>query len=379
MADKKKAGYLMDEKSLRKRYPESGLASNICLPEEKELRLPCRNIAINYHLGGGIKYGSIIEISGEESTGKTLLAFDFGVATQSLGGMVLWDDAESTFDNVWAQRHGLDLSRIELLPYENEIAKVSDWLADMIPFYRSKLTNNEPILAVVDSIALFETGAALETAEMDTKAEMGKRSFEMGKLLRKRMRVFAKYGVCVIFINQLRKKIGASRFEDPDTTPLAQAVKYYASQRIGLYRGKRIRKNRAAKGPWVGNIVYLRTKKNKSSTPRDNIQAEVYFREDNGNFGYHKYHGFDELLVEKRIVKRKRGLFYYKDKLIAKGEDAFREKIASDDELRAIFIKKLGINTISKTRKRIGTIGKNLYPVKALKKKKDESTESDQN
>lgn len=372
MADKKKTGYLLDVKTLRRRYPESGLASTICLGAEQELRLPSRNLAINYHLGGGIKYGSIIEVSGEESTGKSLLAMDFGTVTQSLGGIVLWDDAEATFDGKWAASHGLDLNKVELLPYENQIELVSDWVADMCVYYRSKLTNNEPILLVIDSVALFDTGDALDTAEMDSKAEMGRRSFHMGKFLRKRMRIFAKYGICVLLINQLRKKVGASKFEDPNTTPLEQALKFYASQRIGLFRGKKIRKGGKSKGPWVGNEVYVRTKKNKSGVPRDNIKAEVYFREDNNNYGYHKYYGFDELLVDKNIVKRKMGKFYYKETLIAKGDDNFKQLIATDQELRSKFIKRLGINTASKTRKQIESIDKNLFPVKAKKQKQPE-------
>lgn len=372
MADKRKSGILLDAKSLKRRYPDSGLASEICLDEPHTLKLPSQNLAINYHLGGGIPYGKIIEIAGEESAGKTLLALNFALVCQSLGGMVLWDDAEASFDAVWAKKHGLDLSKIELLLFENEFEIVSDWMADMCIYYRSKLTNNEPILLVTDSIAVLETGDAMEIAEQDAKAEMGKRSFNMGKLLRKRNKIFAKYGICVIFINQLRVKVGASQYEEKETTPLQQALKFYASQRIWLFRGKRLRLGGKPKGPWVGNIVYVRTKKNKTSIPRDNIQAEVYFRPDGDKFGYHKYHGFDELLVDRNIVKRKMGRFYYKDKLIAQGEDKFKNLISTDPDLRARFIKKLGINTTSKTREQLAGINKNLYPVKAKKNKSDE-------
>lgn len=376
MGDKKQVGQLLDEKVLRRRYPDSGIASKILIRGERTIRLPSRNLAVNYHIGGGIKYGTIIEIFGEESTGKTLLAIDFAVVAQSLGGWVLWDDAEGTFDADWAEKHGLDLSRIEILPYENAFELLSDWTADMCVYYRSKLSNNEPILLVVDSLAMLEADDEMENAQMDSKAEMGRRSFKMGQYLRKRNKIFAKYGICVILINQLRKKIAASRFEDPDTTPLAQAVKFYASQRIGLYKGNRIRQGNQKKGKWVGNKVYIRTKKNKTSIPRDNIQAEVYFRKDNGNFGYHKYFGFDVLLTDKKIVKRKKGRFYYKDKMIAQGEEAFRDKIATDNELRKLFIEKMGINTVSKTRKQLESITTNYYPVKAKKKKqKDEEAE----
>ena len=380
MATKRKIGVLLSEKDLRKRYPESGLASTICLPAESTLKLPCRVLSINHHLGGGISYGKVVENMGEESTGKTLLAMDFGIVCQSMGGVVLWDDAEATFDRAWAEKHGLKMDRVELLPYENEIEKVSDWIADMCVYWRSKLTKNEPILLVVDSIAVLEGGDAMETSEQDSKAEMGKRSYKMGQLLRKRTKIFAKYGICVYFINQIRKKIGASQFEDPDTTPLAQCMKYYAAQRFGLYRGKRLRKGGAEKGPWVGNIVYVRTKKSKTSAPRDNVQAKVYFVEDEGKFGYDRYFGFLEVLIEKGIITNKRGRYYMKVKKggvkktveVAYGQKAMEKKIAFDTEFRKKLISKAGINTPALFREQLNSIKKNLYPVK-LKVSKEKS------
>ena len=380
MATKKKVGILLSKKDLKRRYPDSGLASEIFLPGDKTLRLPCEILAINHHLGGGIKYSSIIELIGEESTGKTLLAMNFVKVAQSLGGIGLWDDAEATFDPAWAKKHGVRLDRLELLPYENEVELVSDWIADMCIYWRNELQNNEPIVLVVDSIAVLEAGAALDTAEMDTKAEMGRRSFKMGSLLRKRMKIFAKYGICVIFINQIRKKVGASQFEDPETTPMSQVMKYYASQRVGLYRGKRIKKGDSPKGKWVGNNIYFRTKKNKTSIPRDNIKAQVYFRDDLGNFGYHKYYGFPEVLLERGILKKTAGKVSYKGQFLAKYKEenpnALLKVIAEDDELRRKLIKRLGVTTPSTLRKKLESLTKNLYPVK-LKTKSDAKEESE--
>lgn len=376
MGNKKKIGILLAEKDLKRRYPESGLASNICLPGDKSLRLPCEVVTINHHLGGGIPYGKIVENFGEESTGKTLLAKNFAKVAQAMGGIVLWIDSECTFDPDWAMSHGLDLSKIQLLPMENRMEIISDWIVDYCIYWRSKLTNNEPILLVWDSIAVAEGKDVMEVAEVDTKAEMGRRSFLMGKLLRKRTRIFAKYGICVYFINQLRVKVGASQFEDPDTTPLGQCMKYYAAQRFGLYRGRRLKDSKKGK-KWVGNLVYIRTKKNKTSAPKDNVQAHVYFREDEGNFGYHKYFGLEELLVETGIVKRSNGKFSYKGELIAKGEEAFLKAIATNTELRKKLLNRLGVNTPSKLRTRLEelkTSKLNLYPVK-LKTKEDSDEE----
>jgi RecA/RadA recombinase len=385
MGNKRKIGVLLREGDLRRRYPESGLASKISLPAEKVLKLPCRILAINNHLGGGISYGKIIEVGGEESAGKTLLAIDFGVVAQSMGGIVLWDDAEASFDRAWAEKNGLDMDKVELLPYENEIELVSDWIADMCIYYRSKLTNNEPILLVVDSIAVFEGGDAMETAEQDTKAEMGRRSYKMGQLLRKRTKIFAKYGICVLFINQIRKKVGASKFENPDTTPLAQVMKYYASQRLFLFRGKRLRLGGGEKGSWVGNLVYVRTMKSKTSAPKDNIQAKVYFREDGGKLGYDKYFGFSDLLLEMGILTKKSGRFFMRTKRkghpaktieVAHGEKALEKRIIYDAELRGKLIRKSGVNTPSTFREQLADLTTNLYPVR-MKVAKEKSQEDE--
>lgn len=377
MAKKRKIGILLSEAELKRRYPDSALASEIFVNDDNDsLVLPCRVLPINHHLGGGIRYGKIVENSGEESVGKTLLAMDFGVVAQSMGGIVLWDDAEATFDPKWAEAHGLDMKKLVLLQYENRFEVISDWIADMIPYWRSKLVNNEPILLVCDSIAVLEGSDSMETAQMDSKAEMGRRSFLMGQMLRKRTRFFAKYGVCVYFINQIRSKIGASKFEDPDTTPLSQCMKYYAAQRFGIYRGKRLKHNNDPKGRWVGNMVYIRTKKSKVSVPRDNIKSRVFFRNENGKFGYDRYYGFPELLEAKKIItivgQEEKAKYTYKGKLLAKGEENFLHLLATNTELRSKFIKKLGVHTPSAFRNKLASINKNLYPVKGKKQKANE-------
>lgn len=377
MGEKRKAGILLNQAALRRRYPASGLASEICFTETKTLKLPCSILMINYHMGGGVGYGKIVELAGEESAGKTGLALNFARACQALGGWVLWDDAESAFDGPWAKKHGLELKRIELLPYENEFEVLSDWIADMCIYYRSKLTHNEPILLVIDSIAILETGDAMEIAEQDAKAEMGKRSFNMGKMLRKRNRIFAQYGICVILVNQIRQKVGAGMYEEKETTPLQQSLKFYASQRIWLFRGKRIKRGGKPKGAWVGNLVYIRTKKNKTSIPRDSIQANFFFRPEEGKFGYDPYFGFDELLKDRKIVTRRRGIHIFKGKQIAASDGKFMDVIRTDQKIRARFIKILGINTISKTRQQLEDIDDNLYPVKLKVKKGDDEEDTD--
>lgn len=370
MADKKKVGILLAEKVLRRRYPRSNKASVISMSNGKKLRLPSKNLALNYQLGGGIPYGMILEEFGEESTGKTLLAIDFAEACISLGGVVLWDDAEACWSDDWAEKNGLDLDKVELLPDENVVETISDWMADMCVFYRSILTNNEPILVVTDSLAVLESKDQVEISDTDSNDPFNARAKSIARMLRKRKPLFAKYGICVIFINQLRKKIGATKWEDPDTTPGGQAMKFYADIRLGLYRGKIIKNNNKKR---VGQHVYTRIKKNKTAPPRESVQARVFFKKTGGRIGYDKYSGLGEALIESKTITVSRGpIYYFGDQKLCKGrkdENTLDQYLADHPEIRAKILAVAPINTISKTRAEIDGKEKNLYPVKPKKKK----------
>lgn len=361
----------MAEAVLRKRYPQSNKASVISLSNGKKLRLPSKNLALNYQLCGGIPYGMILEEYGEESTGKSLLAMDFADACISLGGVVLWGDAEACWQDYWAEKNGIDLSQVELLPDENIVEIISDWLGDMIPFYRSKMVNNEPILAVIDSLAVLESQDQIDVSDTDSNDPFNARAKAISRMLRKRKKIFAKYGICVIFINQLRKKIGATKWEDPDTTPGGQAMKFYADIRLGLYRGKIIKNSKDKR---VGQHVYLRIKKNKTGPPRESVKSQVFFKKTNGKIGYDKYSGLGETLIECGVVKKVHGGYTFEGKMLCKSkkdEDRLGEYLSTNDEMRAKLLALAPINTISKTRKEIAAKTKNLYPVKAPKKKED--------
>jgi len=225
----KKAGSILTDAALSKKYHGMGKASEIAVLPEDSLWLPSRNIYLNYTMGGGIPYGKICEIFGGESSGKSLVAMDFGYSAQYLGGVVLWNDAEQAFDPHWAEQNGLDLDNLYLFN-ETSIEKISDWAADMSITFRSRLKNNQPILLVTDSTAALDCEANINGVQLDAKAEMGNRAKALYKYLRIRNQMFAELGIILIFINQLRKKVGATIFEDPDTTPGGDAMKFFAGQ-----------------------------------------------------------------------------------------------------------------------------------------------------
>lgn len=363
--EKKPKGILSLDK-IGKKY-HSALASSLALSDEQILRIPSRVLALNYQLNGGLPYGKIIEIYGPESTGKSLLAQDFAYCTIAMGGMVIWADAENAWSNTWATQNGLALDKVYILPNENAIEKISDWGLEMMKHLRTQLVNNEPILFVIDSTAALETLDNVGTSQVDKRAEMGNRAKKIYEFFRTRNKLLGDLGVTTILINQIRKKVGASQWEDPDTTPGGQAARFYASQRLSLGRSKSIKETIGRnKDRKTGQNVKFYTKKDKTGPPREATDGKVYYlsTKDHG-IGFDKYVGLPELLVDLGVITRLKGnsRYYYKDKMIAHGEEAMMQVLQTDEELRRKLIKRSGINTISKALARIEAQTTNLFPI----------------
>lgn len=366
MAKKTKSRKVLSEKELAKKYRRSGTAEDIVIDTDKMPWLPSRFLALNDMLGGGIPYGKILELFGEESSGKSLLAFDFAYCAQALGGHVLWVDAEFSYTKNWAKQNGLDSKRVTILP-DTAIETISDWCIDMGLYWRNKLPNNEPILIVLDSLAAVDTLTNKGVEQSSKKAEMGNRAKAIGDFLRFRHPVFEDLGICFIAINQLRKKIGASNFEDPNTTPGGQATKFFASQRVGVYGGKQVKEKIKGREHRVGRLSSIRLVKNKVAPPKPTIKAApVYFDEQSKHdIGFDKYFNFDEVLLRMGVVDKASGSSSYKikGKTIAVGKEKFMKLIEKDDKLRRKLIRKSGINTISKTQRLLDSLTTNLYDV----------------
>jgi len=377
----KKLNRAITDNEVAKKYPGSGMANEIFVLPKDALWLPSKHLYLNYTLGGGVPYGKVLEVFGGESSGKTLVSMDFGSVAHSLGGVVIFNDAEQSFDPHWAELNGLDLSRT-VIWNETSIEKISDWLADMCITWRSKLVNNEPIVFIQDSIAALDCEANINSPQFDAKAEMGNRAKAIYKMLRIRNQMMAELGVISIFINQLRAKVGASKFEDPNETPGGKAMRFYAGQRLAFFQKKQIKVG----DDWVGNEVSVRVKKNKVAPPRPSFSTEIYFNEEHGKVGFDKYSNLAELFDRTGVVIKKGGGSYYmrdEDERLVKivrGEDEFNEKLQNDSELRSKLLKLSKVNTISQTRKKIERIDVNRYKVKTkvVKKQKEVITEDEQ-
>lgn len=348
---------------IQTKFPGAGLASNIDAISSDVPWLPSRSLPLTYSLGGGVPYGKIVEVYGEESSGKTLLALDFGSVAQSLGGVVMLNDAEQAFTTNWAIQNGLDPDRIYIYR-STAIEKVSDWLMYTAIALRSKLTHNEPIVFIQDSIAALDSLANINSTQSDDKAEMGNRAKAIYKMVRIRNEMLSDLGVISIYVNQLRKKLN-SQFEDPDTTPGGMAMRFYASQRIGMYAGKQIKGSIGGFEERIGTETSIRIKKNKVAPPKPTFKAKIYFNElyEDKPIGLDKYFGLGELFLRTGLLHKKGNSVYYGDERVSLSEGTLDGKLEKNSKLRKTLIDNSAINTISKTRVKLESLTVNKYPV----------------
>ena len=250
MAKKSKVGLKVPTANeMAKKYGSMiKLASEVT---DTDLYIPSTFFALNYLFGKGIPYGKIVEIAGEESSGKSLVAYNFAYATQQLGGHVIWVDAEQSWMNSWAEINGVDPARVTIVN-DTRIEYIADVVADLAIYLRSQLTHNEPILLVIDSIAATDCTDNIDAKMVDGKAEMGGRAKALYKYFRIRSELFYKLGVSQIYINQLRTALNVGFGKDNTTTTGGAALKFYASIRAAFYSGRSvtIKQKRERKKSW---------------------------------------------------------------------------------------------------------------------------------
>lgn len=248
MAKKSKVGLKVPTANeMAKKYGSMiKLASEVT---DTDLYIPSTFFALNYLFGKGIPYGKIVEIAGEESSGKSLVAYNFAYATQQLGGHVIWVDAEQSWMNSWAEINGVDPARVTIVN-DTRIEYIADVVADLAIYLRSQLTHNEPILLVIDSIAATDCTDNIDAKMVDGKAEMGGRAKALYKYFRIRSELFYKLGVSQIYINQLRTALNVGFGKDNTCLHYDTMIPFVdgTSMKIG-----EIIKNKISKEVWSYN------------------------------------------------------------------------------------------------------------------------------
>jgi len=368
MAKKKQIKNNISLSALGSKYPGAGILADIRVDDDEELWVPSSSPVMNYLLGGGAAYGRIMEIAGKESSGKSLLAMDFVRSAQALGGVGIYIDAEHAFSARWAELNDLDLDNLFIFP-ENAIEVISDFVAESSIYWRSQLTENEPIVLVIDSIAALDTLEAMNTSEASSKAEMGIRAKALYKMLRLRNRLWAKLGISVILINQLRDTIAtgfAAKFQDKNTTPGGNALKFYSSQRVFLEAKKQLTTGSKEKKHRYGIEVMVTIKKNKLSMPKVPRRVEVTFDPDYGSLGFNRYDGLGDILVNEGVVIKSGNSYSFDGEVIAGSSAALQKELETNKELRAEILEEAKILTVGQIETRLGDIVENRYPVESV-------------
>lgn len=362
MAKKKVGLKVPTANELSKRYGDMIVSASDT--KESGLWLPSTFFMLNYTFGGGIPFGKILEVAGEESSGKSLIAYNFAYTTQQLGGHVIWVDAEQAWMNSWAQENGVDPNGVTVIR-DTRIENIADALADVAIYWRSQLTHNEPILLVVDSIAAMDCADNIDSKMVDGKSEMGGRAKALYKFFRIRSELFYKLGITQIYINQLRTALNVGFGKDNTTTTGGAALKFYSSIRAAFYAGRSITVKSKGKERKAGKLVTIRLIKNKVAPPRPTIsKVPVYFNPKFHEVGFDRYFGLEDVFVENDIIEKSSGGVYkYKDKQLCRGEEKFQKLLEEDETLRRKLLRAAEINTIGKTKNQLSRLTENFYPI----------------
>ena len=312
--DKKKALALVLEKMDKTYGKGTVMKMGDSAVEEVEV-IPSGSLGLDIALGvGGYPKGRVIEISGTESSGKTTLTMHAIAESQKAGWIAAFIDAEHAFDAVYAKKLGIDV--------ENLIISQPDNGEQALEIADNLIRSGAIDIVVIDSVAALTPKAEIEGEMGDSK--MGLHARLMSQALRKLTATISRTKCTVIFINQLREKIGVV-FGNPETTTGGNALKFYASVRIDIRRsGSPIKVGEDA----VGNRVKVKIVKNKVAPPFKNTEFDIMYGD-----GISKVGEILDLGVEFDIVKKSGSWFSYGDTKLGQGRDAVKELLKDNPEL----------------------------------------------
>ncbi len=300
-----------------------GTGSIMKLGESKHMdveTIPTGSISLDLALGGGIPKGRVIEIYGPESSGKTTLTLHMIAEVQRRGGQAAFIDAEHALDPAYAKRIGVDI--------DNLLLSQPDTGEQGLEIVETLVRSNAVDIVVVDSVAALTPRAEIEGEMGD--AQMGLQARLMSQALRKLTAIISKSNCTVIFLNQLRMKIGVM-FGNPETTTGGQALKFYSSVRMEIRRVGQLEGGEAMVGEgkeFVGNRVRVKVVKNKVAPPFKTAEFDIMF-----NKGISRVGDILDLAAKYELV-RKSGAFYsYGETKMGQGRENSKAYLEENPDL----------------------------------------------
>jgi recombination protein RecA len=276
--------------------------------------IPSGSIGLDIALGvGGYPKGRVIEIYGPESSGKTTLALHAIAESQREGGTAAFIDAEHAFDRFYAEKLGVDVENLLVSQPDNgeQALEITDHL----------IRSGAIDIIVIDSVAALTPKAEIEGEMGDSK--MGLQARLMSQALRKLTSNISKTKTCVIFINQLREKIGVM-FGNPETTTGGNALKFYASVRIDVRKVGQLKEGEEM----TGSRTRVKIVKNKVAPPFKKAEFDLMYGE-----GISRIGEIIDLGVELNIIKKSGSWFSYGETKLGQGRDSVKMLLDDNPEL----------------------------------------------